>query len=366
MQEPTEELTEELTEKLIDKSASVNDEPTALAGKNTKAGSRLIFVGGAPRSGTTLLQKMLDSHPDICGGPEFIHLRHILALRNQLNQSVEKGWIDLICSKEQVDASLVTLTENLLLPAADQQNAHFYSEKTPDNVLFFPQLIDLFPQARFIHLVRDPRATIASLLAVGKRAEVKKVATSPWTSSFQGALSHVKQYLEAGLAASQQAPDKILTILYENSVSSPELETKKICDFLQIEWSSQMVTPSRKQRTGKKMTTIEQDNVWYGTKASGQDPTAQFLNDWKTTLSARQKASINHVFNDNAHLNKFPYQFHDPDITGVNRAWGKAYSRLFRAADASPLLHKGLSVLTASTYYRKEKLKNMLGRRARE
>ena len=49
---------------------------------NSDGGSRFIFVGGAPRSGTTLVQNMLDSHPDILGGPEFIHIPDIINLRH--------------------------------------------------------------------------------------------------------------------------------------------------------------------------------------------------------------------------------------------------------------------------------------------
>lgn len=48
------------------------------------AGKRYILVGGAPRSGTTLLQNILDSHPDIVGGPEFMHLRDFVELRKTL------------------------------------------------------------------------------------------------------------------------------------------------------------------------------------------------------------------------------------------------------------------------------------------
>ena len=59
-------------------------------------GKRFVFIGGSPRSGTTLVQNILDSHPVICGGPEFHHLPDIMNLRKALRDSIAKGWIDLI------------------------------------------------------------------------------------------------------------------------------------------------------------------------------------------------------------------------------------------------------------------------------
>lgn len=46
-------------------------------------GERLIFTGGAARSGTTLVQNILDSHPDIVGGPEFLHLEDLMAFKKK-------------------------------------------------------------------------------------------------------------------------------------------------------------------------------------------------------------------------------------------------------------------------------------------
>ncbi|NIA09336.1 MAG: hypothetical protein GWP10_06315 [Nitrospiraceae bacterium] len=114
-------------------------------------GKRLIFVGGAPRSGTTLVQNMLDSHPDILGGPEFLHIPHIINLRKGLQHSIEREWIDLICSYDDVDKAICLLIECLLLPLADRHGCKFLSEKTPENVLVFSELISLFPGARFIY-----------------------------------------------------------------------------------------------------------------------------------------------------------------------------------------------------------------------
>ena len=69
-------------------------------------GQRYIFIGGVPRSGTTLLQNMLDSHPDILGLPEFIHLPEIMALRKNMRHSATHGMISDICSLDDIDTRI--------------------------------------------------------------------------------------------------------------------------------------------------------------------------------------------------------------------------------------------------------------------
>ena len=111
-------------------------------------GERFIFVGGAPRSGTTLVQNMLDSHPEIVGGPEFLHLYEIVRLRNSMAESIRKGWITEFCALETMEQAVAELIARLLLPLADRQGAALLSEKSPPNVLVFAELLELFPQAR--------------------------------------------------------------------------------------------------------------------------------------------------------------------------------------------------------------------------
>ena len=118
-------------------------------------GERRNFIGGAPRSGSTLVQNMLDSHPDICGAPELLHLRDIIDLRRKLHSSIELGWIDIICSHEDVDQLTASLVEGLLLPLADRQGCRLVSEKTPPNFLVFPELLK---QIEFIRQSRKRTA----------------------------------------------------------------------------------------------------------------------------------------------------------------------------------------------------------------
>ena len=100
---------------------------------------------------------------------------------------------------------------------ADKYNCKFYSEKTPWNILVFTGLMELCPGSHFIHIVRDPRAVIASIIKVkakNKEKGIYKPASNERLSDLLVIIGRVKRYLNAGFTASKIAPDKILLAFY--------------------------------------------------------------------------------------------------------------------------------------------------------
>ncbi len=258
--------------------------------------NRLIIIGGAPRSGTTLLQNMLDCHTDILGGPEFLHLPDIMELRKKLRTSLDRNWINLICSYEGVDDRIREMIEGFLINFADKQNTRLLSEKTPESVLVFSELAEVLPDARFIHIVRDPRATIASLLEVGKKAKQKGNTPPLQTRNINSAIRSVKQCLEGGLDAIEKVPDRLLTIRYEDLASEPQFVTKKICRFLNIEWQPEMCAPGEKKHIGEQAITVNSGEIWYDKASYNRNPTTESLEKWKKSLSPTQQVAIFNTF----------------------------------------------------------------------
>lgn len=300
-------------------------------------GERLIFVSGAPRSGTTLVQNMLDSHPDICGGPEFLHIPDIILLRNKLHASIEKKWIDLYCSHEQVDALTSLLIESFLLPLADKHGCVLLSEKSPSSILVFPDLIKMFPAARFINVVRDPRAIVASMLQVGVRAKRKNIRSQKFTRSLTHAIDHVESCFDSGFEASLNAGERLLTVVYEGLVKDPEYETKRICNFLNINWSSQMICPSKKKHLGENAITINSNEIWYDANTYNSDPTTKNIHKWKATLTPAQQIAISLSFKDSKELVQLGYDFSLDGWSATRRIVYTSLYRFFRTA--RELLH---------------------------
>lgn len=290
-------------------------------------GKRFIFVGGSPRSGTTLVQNMLDSHPDICGGPEFLHLPDIISVRRKLHYSINQEWIDEFCYNDDVDRVTTNFIENLLLPLADRHNCKFLSEKTPANVLIFTDLMALFPEARFIHVVRDPRAIISSMLQVGLRGKKKGWNTKDFTTKVSAAIDYVRQTFKAGFDAAERASDRTLIVAYERLIFNSEKETKRICNFLAIEWSKNMLRPSQFKHPGEKAIT---NDVWYSTKTYNKDPDPRRVDKWKTQLTTVQKIMITNAFKDVDELNRLGYDFSNEGFSQVERNLAKIAFFLYK------------------------------------
>ena len=300
--------------------SSASSGPQAVGERHRNRGHRLIFVGGAPRSGTTLVQNILDCHPQICGGPVFVHVHSIMQLRSSLHSAVDLGWIDAFCSREQVDERIADLIERLLLPLADEHRCRFLSEKTSANVLVFPELLELFPAAHFVRVVRDPRAVIASMLRVGARAREQGRAAPDFTDSLAAAIALTRQRFEAGFAASRLAPARVFAVVYERLVQDPESETRRLCEFLGLEWCRDMITPSRKRHPGEK---IIADSIWYADRqAYYRDPAPDRIDSWRASLGAIDQARIAAAFCDDRQVAEFGYDIRCGRLDRVLSALG--------------------------------------------
>jgi hypothetical protein len=133
-----------------------------------------FFLTGAPKSGTTWLGKLLDAHPEIsCRGEACVHhfgqrlveacksYNDLLARRRAVitdsNDFPQLPWPDVM--------TLMRVFMELRLKAiADpaQAGLRFLGEKDPEHALHFKELDQLFPEAKFIHIIRDGRGVFIS------------------------------------------------------------------------------------------------------------------------------------------------------------------------------------------------------------
>ncbi|MGV6807017.1 MAG: sulfotransferase family protein [bacterium] len=300
-------------------------------------GSCYIFTGGAPRSGTTLLQNMLDSHPRIFGGPEFLHLTDIIDLRNRFKVSIDKQYIEHYCSQADVDQEVKQMINRLLMPALEASPADFISEKTPGNVLVFCELAELYPAARFVEVVRDPRATVASLLKVDQRARKIRNQSISIASDARRASRYVQRCLRAGREASDAYPDRVITIRYERLVTKPANELARLCEFLDIEFSAAMLSPAEQSHAGEAAITEKSGEVWYEKGCYNQNPHAGSLEKWRESLAPIDQVQVCRVFESCSTLRRLGYRFSRSELSVADRVSacidgliGKVSPRLIR------------------------------------
>ena len=139
---------------------------------------RTLFVVGCPRSGTTWVQLLLSRHPAVATAPETqifaYYLDHFQRQwRHELSGAGrrEQGSAGLSRLLSEADfEELCRLNARLVLDkiAGRRPGASLVVEKSPRHALHAEMIRRLFPDALFLHVVRDPRDTVASLMAAGR------------------------------------------------------------------------------------------------------------------------------------------------------------------------------------------------------
>jgi hypothetical protein len=210
------------------------------------------FVLGKERSGTTLLQLMLNAHSNIVAPPEsrFIILLYYRYGRTKLwtekiitslcDDLFKEGlfrnfWgIDKQELKQILLASKDALTFPLVcklifrLSAPDKNEVHIYFDKNPLYYYFLPELNMLFPEAKYIHLVRDYRANLVSH---------RRVFTVKRGTDIAYRWMKVNMLVEE---AKKHSPEKYYTLKYESLVSEPEKKMQDVCLFLNLPFEPAM------------------------------------------------------------------------------------------------------------------------------
>ena len=231
-----------------------------------------VFIVGAPRSGTTLLQYMLRSHPRISlptgeshffiplyrdaenygdlSQPENIRL----VLETMYRQSADFLDTDLHGLTFDIDKltaefhaekrfSMQSIIAGLFEKNAALEGKARWGDKTPYYVLHIPKLLEWFPNGQIIHLIRDGRDVALSLFA-------RRHDFGVYNTYF--AAKYWQQYVEAGHAYGAGLPDSTyLEIRYEDILRDQRAVMLEICDFLGEEFSESLLNFKKAGQAGK-------------------------------------------------------------------------------------------------------------------
>lgn len=192
----------------------------------------LIWVGGVPRSGTTLARAMLDAHPDIRCGEETRVIPRILGMHAQMMKStLEANRLkEAKITEEVLNDALGAYILSIISKHGEQ--ARRLCNKDPFALRSISKIAKIFPNSRFLLMIRDGRATVHSIIS-------RKVTIKGFDShSYRGALQDWNRAIENMYNQCMSVGDKMcLPVHYENLVLHPESEMKRILAFLDVNWN---------------------------------------------------------------------------------------------------------------------------------
>jgi hypothetical protein len=207
-----------------------------------------FFILGRPRTGTTLLRSLLDAHPNVMIPWECQFILNLYPKYGKLeywtHKTLEEFYDDLLnqwqfrawnVNHEKLKSGILACEGPCTYPYLCQvvykhqisfypkQTIRMIGDKNPGYSIYPDRLKKIYPDARFIYILRDYRDNFHSIKNVDFELPIVSVVVFKW-----------KYFYKQALRASKKYPDSFIFIRYEDLVSEPEARFGEICKFLDI------------------------------------------------------------------------------------------------------------------------------------
>lgn len=249
-----------------------------------------IFIGGVPRSGTTLVRMVLDSHSRIACGPELRATPHVCELCDMIERRIDPKLAEAYgYAADTVTGSFARLLASLLTPGLRASGKKRVAEKTPANGRWFGKLRQLFPDCYQVHVVRDGRDVVASLLGKDWRDGRTGQLFDYVQDARAAARLWVAQIADARRAREEAgAGGRFHELRYEDVVLHPRDTLQGLFDFLGEPWEDQVLDFHRnaRARDGQNETSAAQVSRPLYRKSIGR---------WQSILTPRQVDDVYEV-----------------------------------------------------------------------
>ena len=199
-----------------------------------------VFILGMPRSGTTLIEQIVSSHSEVTGAGELRYIAQYgmkLAL-GQITPNVKT----LMKFREQY---LVELSKR-------SEGRSLITDKMPLNFIFIPLICAAFPEAKIIHVQRDPKATCWS--------NFKHYFVSSdlgYSYDLMDVVKYYRLYLGLMQLWDQMCSDRIFNIKYDQLTEDQEPEIRRLISNLGLGWEDACLAPENNSRAVKTASNVQ-------------------------------------------------------------------------------------------------------------
>ena len=219
----------------------IDDVTAALATGAVPVCHRPVFIIGSPRSGTTALARALGEHSELWTSHESYFLNGLFGDgrpgRVHTRQANRKafGWI----ITEEVDRAEFLAYVGIGLNAlfTSRAGGRRWIDQTPMYTLIADQLSEIFPDALFVHIVRDGRRVVNSMMSFMDKFESRPQATRHvpgWAGDFGASCRTWNEYVTEASGFCRAHPDRSLTIVNEPLSADPVRGFDHVFDFLGV------------------------------------------------------------------------------------------------------------------------------------
>ena len=280
-----------------------------------------IFIGGCMRSGTTMLGAMLGSHPERVTTPETQFKSELFQLLDGRDISGEAQMMKYFSYIEnsfrfkiwgvaplksdfenklktgQIETSYRSLIDWFVRKYGEQKlnkfNCKTWVDHSPYNVRYASKLLKYYPEAKFVHILRDGRGVSCSYFNIDWGPCTINQAADIW-----------KKELNINLNAEKVIPvQQLVHVKYEDLVANPSNTLKQLCEQLKIEYVPEMtegndfVPPAY---------TVQQHAL------VGSKPNKNKGGSWKSQLTSRQQEIFETIAGEELKKLGYPTIFDNP------------------------------------------------------
>jgi tetratricopeptide (TPR) repeat protein len=209
------------------------------AGETLQPSRRMALLCGHPRSGTTLLEQVFDSHPEIVTAEE-THILH-----DEAYLPLSRGF--------SPEVSVLEVLESAPLSALHESRANYFRftelfvakplkdklliDKNPALNVLIPAVVRIFPEARFMIAIRDPRDVCLSCF-------MQPLSLNPVSSAYltlEGTVTQYRSVMGFWRAILPRLRNLWLEIRYEDVVTDLEAASRRALGFLDVEWNQEVL-----------------------------------------------------------------------------------------------------------------------------
>lgn len=187
-----------------------------------------VFIVGMPRSGTTLTEQIISSHPDVFGAGE---LPDIMRTKRRMGD---------------ISADNLKEAGELYVELASARNktrdVKRITDKMPGNYLNIGFIAGILPNAKIIHCCRSPLDTCLS------NYKQNFMVGQYWSYNLEEMGEEYARYLDLMKYWHEQLPGQILDINYEDTVNDLETQARKLIDHIGLEWNDACLEPHKQKR----------------------------------------------------------------------------------------------------------------------